>query len=639
MHSIMSTKKNIQSKKLIALLLLLISSSAAFAHATVIDIEKLSGANTAAMYLMLGFTHILPAGLDHILFVLGLFLLNPKLKPVLLQVTAFTIAHTITLGLSVYKIINLPSAIVEPLIALSIVFVAAENIYTTKLKSARLAVVFLFGLIHGMGFASALGETGLPQNRFFTSLLLFNIGVELGQITVILAAWFLMAKWFGNKPYYRKYIVIPASVIIGIVALYWLFTRIEFGKNKTTLVTASFIEQAIKTSNDSAVIKSNSEVEFWKNRIQPGNADYTNNMRYAAALVQRFHLTGDIGDVIKSDSVLLSVIAAFKETESAPFLALSNHAILQHQFNRADSFLTISKKIGLKKYESAAAGFDVSFELGNISYAALQLKNIQKENDYGYQFRRSKLMHYEGAMDSSINAMKAAYELGSASTYLQQAALSNLGDLYIHDNDMQQAAACYTKCIATDKADLHSFTGLAWIALLHDKNDSLAERILNFVAAKTKSPEALFKLVAVAQQRKNTVQELQFAKAFEQAVSDIRYGNMYNKYLVQLYNGVLNNPAKAVTIAAAELQNRNTAQTQAWYAWALYKAGKQNDALKIFTEKISGKPLEALELYWMGKLLKAAGKTSMALQYFNEAAKNKYDLSPAVIDELDELLN
>lgn len=635
----MNNRLSILINKIIAVLLLTTCSTAAFAHASVIDIEKLSGTDNAALYLILGFTHILPAGLDHILFVLGLFLLNPKLKPVLLQVTAFTVAHTITLGLSVYKIINLPPAIVEPLIALSILFVAVENVCTTKLKSTRLAVVFIFGLIHGMGFASALGETGLPENRFFTSLLLFNIGVELGQITVILAAWFLLAKWFGNKPYYRKYIVIPASVIIGCMALYFLFTRISFGEKQQKIVDAAYTKQVINKYSDSALLKNQQEIAFWKNRITPGNADYTNSMRYAAALIQGFQLNGDIGLVKQSDSVLFAVIAAFKQTEAAPYLALSHHAILQHQFNNADSFLTIAQKIGLKKYEAAAASFDVSFELGNISNAALQLKNIQKANDYGYQFRCSKLMHYKGEMDSSINAMKAAYELGSANAVLQQTALSNLGDLYIHANDMEQSAAAYKKALVNNSSDLHSMMGLAWIALLHDKNDTLAENTFRFVSTKTKSPEALFKLIAVAQQRKNTAQEIQFATNFETAVSDVRYGNMYNKYLIQLYSSALNNPAKAVIIAASELQNRNTPQTQAWYAWALFKNSKADEALKVFTDNVSAKPLEALELYWMGKMLQALNKPSMATKYFYEAAKNKYDLNPAINYDLEQLLH
>ena len=199
-----------------------------FAHATIIDLEKMSRSDAAFLYIKLGYEHILPLGLDHILFILSLFLLNPKIKSVLWQATAFTAAHTITLGLSMYKIINPPPAIVEPLIALSILYVALENIFSPKLKATRIGIVFLFGLVHGMGFASALGQLGLPQNAYFTSLLMFNLGVELGQITVIIAAYFLLAKWFGNKPYYRKAIVIPLSALISIVAAYWVVERLFF---------------------------------------------------------------------------------------------------------------------------------------------------------------------------------------------------------------------------------------------------------------------------------------------------------------------------------------------------------------------------------------------------------------------------
>ena len=622
-----------------ALLLLLISCSAVFAHATVIDIEKMNSTDSAALYLTLGFTHIIPLGFDHILFVLSLFLLSPKLKPVLLQATAFTVAHTVTLGLSMYKIITPPASIVEPLIALSIIYVALENIFSQKIRPARIAIVFLFGLVHGMGFASALGELGLPQNRFFTSLLLFNAGVELGQITIILVAWFLVAKWFSNKSWYRKYFVVPLSALIACFAVYLLFSRISFGKKETAFVNPAVASSTMLHYNDSAVSKANDEIAFWKNRIQPNTADYTNAMRYAAALINRFHLTGNIADVKQSDSILFSVANTFKQTEAAPYLSLSSHAILQHQFLKADSLLTLAKRIGIKKYDAFAAGFDVSFELGQVSNAALNLKGMQQTTDYGYQFRQSKLMHYKGQMDSSIAAMKAACEMSGSNPFLKQAALSNLGDLYIHAGDLQKARDCFINCIKANGSDLHSFMGLAWIALLHDKNDSLAEKLLQFAATKTQSPEPLFKLIAVAQERKNNEQEYQFAKTFEQAVSDVRYGNMYNKYLIQLYCGVLNSAAKAVTIAAAELQNRNTPQTNAWYAWALFKNGRQQEALKVFEEKISGKPLEALELYWMGKLLQASGKKGTASQYFYEAAKNKNDLNPSDIKVLDSLLN
>ncbi len=210
------------------ILIFLLFSQPLWAHVVVGELEKMSTANAALVYLQMGYTHILPLGFDHILFVLSLFLLSPKLKPVLWQATAFTIAHSVTLGLAMYHVITPPTRIVEPLIAVSIMYVALENIFSPKLKASRVGVVFLFGLVHGMGFAGALGRMGLPQDAYLLSLVMFNVGVELGQLTIIILAYFLLAKWFGNKPYYRRIIVIPLSLIIAIVAGFWTAQRVLF---------------------------------------------------------------------------------------------------------------------------------------------------------------------------------------------------------------------------------------------------------------------------------------------------------------------------------------------------------------------------------------------------------------------------
>ncbi|MDP7093503.1 MAG: HupE/UreJ family protein, partial [Gammaproteobacteria bacterium] len=171
-------------------------------------------------YLVIGFEHIVPKGLDHILFVVGIFLLSTKFRPLLLQVTAFTVAHTITLGLSIYGIISLPTSVVEPLIALSIAYVGIENCLYRDLKPWRIALVFMFGLLHGMGFAGVLTEIGLPRSEFLTALITFNIGVEFGQLTVIGLA-FLAVGWFRNRDWYRGRVVMPLSAFIAIVGLYW----------------------------------------------------------------------------------------------------------------------------------------------------------------------------------------------------------------------------------------------------------------------------------------------------------------------------------------------------------------------------------------------------------------------------------
>ena len=176
-------------------------------------------------YLRLGFTHILPKGLDHILFVIGIYLLSTRLRPIVAQVTTFTVAHTITLGLTIYGVLALPSRIVEPLIALSIAYVAIENLVTSELKPWRIALVFGFGLLHGMGFAGVLADLGLPRSEFLAALLSFNLGVEGGQLAVI-AAMFLAIGWLRHKTWYRQAAVVPLSVLIACVGVYWTVTRV-----------------------------------------------------------------------------------------------------------------------------------------------------------------------------------------------------------------------------------------------------------------------------------------------------------------------------------------------------------------------------------------------------------------------------
>jgi hydrogenase/urease accessory protein HupE len=180
----------------------------------------------ARRYFTLGFTHILPKGLDHILFVVGLFLLSTKWRSVLLQVSAFTLAHSITLGLTIYGVVSLPARAVEPMIALSIAYVAIENVITTELKSWRVALVFSFGLLHGMGFAGVLRDLGLPRGDFLTALLTFNLGVEAGQLTVVAIAFVLVAYWRRNAVSYRRLIAQPASIAIALAGLYWTVQRL-----------------------------------------------------------------------------------------------------------------------------------------------------------------------------------------------------------------------------------------------------------------------------------------------------------------------------------------------------------------------------------------------------------------------------
>jgi HupE / UreJ protein len=179
-------------------------------------------------YLRLGFHHIVPEGADHILFVLGLFFLGITWRKLLSQTTVFTVAHATTLFLSTYGILRLPAHIVEPAIALSIAYIALENVFRPRLGAGRLAIVFCFGLIHGLGFASSLSDVPFPKHQFIFALLGFNFGVDFGQLFVIAIA-FLLVGWFRNKSWFRARVAIPSSLLIAAVGLFWAVQRIATG--------------------------------------------------------------------------------------------------------------------------------------------------------------------------------------------------------------------------------------------------------------------------------------------------------------------------------------------------------------------------------------------------------------------------
>lgn len=175
-------------------------------------------------FFALGFAHILPDGLDHILFILGLFFLTRNFATLLTQMTLFTLGHSLTLGLSLYGLVSMPDRLVETGIALSIAFIAIENLFRDQLSRWRPFVVFGFGLIHGLGFAHSFSGTSVPPADFLPALFSFNLGIEFGQLAVVGLAWLVLLPCW-NREWYRSVIARPASVIIALSGLYWAVER------------------------------------------------------------------------------------------------------------------------------------------------------------------------------------------------------------------------------------------------------------------------------------------------------------------------------------------------------------------------------------------------------------------------------
>ncbi len=407
----------------------------------------------------------------------------------------------------------------------------------------------------------------------------------------------------------------------------------------TPIVNAHFIDSLINNYQIPEFARSNDKtLQFWKSRINPNLPGMVSELKYAGLLSMRFHLFGDIRDIKTADSVIRKVDQDYNYKEAQPNLTLVGYSILQHRFSDADVYLEKAKQIGLKKYDLLTASFDVDFELGRYFDANNKLNELKSATDYGYFFRLSKMDHLKGLLDSSIHAMLEAANLENGSPYLEQVALSNAADLCIHAGNLKQAADLYMKCIHLNGADFHSITGLGWIALVNDKNDALAEKIFSFVHMQNKLPDSFYKLTQMAEARGDANLEKKWAETFISHATDSLYGNMYNKYLIELYTGILRDPSMAEEISERELKNRATPQTYAWYAWSLYANNKKEEAYAAFEKNVSGKPLEGLELYWMGKMMQGLKKGYNAQAFFKAALSNKYDLSPAILADLEKQL-
>ena len=428
-----------------------------------------------------------------------------------------------------------------------------------------------------------------------------------------------------------KHAILFLLVVIGILACH---------QDQKILIDAKYIDNALKTDRSSNYEKSvQQDLVFWKKRVDSDSEGTTNFKKYASSLVSRFRLYGDISDLKQAESIISRINNETHNNESGNLRTLGHVVSLQHRFSETDTMLTKALKNGDNKYESMLMKYDVAFELGRISEAKRLLTFIEKPHEYAYYFRLAKMQHYDGNMDKAIESMQTAADLSNGNVYLKQAALSNLADLQMHIGAFEEAANNYKTSYEIDHSDLHSLKGMALVAAFHDKNYALAESVLKYIADKTCSPDVYFNLSQLYQLTGNKTLEKEYATQFAEIASQPVYGNMYNKYLIQLYDGILNNPKAILEVANNEIKNRNTPQTNSWYAWALYQNNQAALAMQVYKKHVSEQPLEGLELYYMGKLMKAENKSINANAFFKAAYKNRFELAPNYKSDLEKLVN
>lgn len=409
-------------------------------------------------------------------------------------------------------------------------------------------------------------------------------------------------------------------------------------QNNQSIVEKSFVDSLQSVYTPDSLLASNERNRiFWCNRINPNNQGNINELQYASTLINRFKLQGDIQDLDSAIAIMKKVDTTFAHTLSGPLLSLVSASIMHHRFSEADSFYLKACKIGIKDYQRAALGFDVIFELGYYGQAAIYLKSMSGVKDYNYFFRRSKMDHLNGNTDSAFSAMQQAVSLAGKRPILQNLAWSMLGDLQVHQGDLQDASKSLKKAIRVNPGDIHSILQLGWIALMQNKDTTIANKLFQIAINRNQLPDPYYKLYQMAQWEHNSTKAKKYAQQFEQKATMQAYESMYSKYLIELYATILNQPQKAEEMSLAELKNRTTPQTYAWYAYSLLCNHQKEKAYQIFQQYVAGKPIEGIELYYVGKVLKSVNHGLDAKNCFDAAMQNKYDLSPYMIEDMEKM--
>ncbi|MBX9734607.1 MAG: hypothetical protein K2X37_11150 [Chitinophagaceae bacterium] len=377
---------------------------------------------------------------------------------------------------------------------------------------------------------------------------------------------------------------------------------------------------------------------FWKNRLSSNPINYTAAVKLSSVLQHKFQLSGNIQYLHEASGLIEQLLAEYGPNHAGLQRIKAGIHITKHQFKEANAAIQKALEIGEERRESLLIAFDTQFELGYYTMASRTLQSCKQNNDYGYLFRMFKWKHYIGETDSAIWYLQKAQEWGAQSQKLVSVARVNEADLYLHEGKLKDAIAAYKKNIESDNTDFHSWLGIAKSMIQYTDNRSDAIQLLTKITKHHALPDPYYQMVGAAEGLNDRNLQYQYAKQFADKATDSMYGAMYSKYMIDLYTGILNQPNKALVLAKAEINNRATPQTYAWLAWTLHQTKQFQLADSVYTHYVKGKPLEALELFWMGQRMYELDKKNNAQLFFEGAAKNYHDLSPGKQVQLDKLL-
>jgi tetratricopeptide (TPR) repeat protein len=387
------------------------------------------------------------------------------------------------------------------------------------------------------------------------------------------------------------------------------------------------------------VNKINQEIIFWENRLRADTGSFVNMAELASYQLRLFKTTGNIAFLQAGDSLLRRSSAKLNHTNPELLYALSQTCVTQHQFIQSASYISSAEKAKGDLYTIRLLQFDTNMELGYFDKAYKKLQTLGNKESFDYIIRKAKWEDHKGNLSGAIALMeKACKKINDNNKKLTCWVLSNLADMYGHAGKIREAYNGYLKVLQKDPANLYCLKGIAWIAYSHDNNTTEAKRILQYIQTQTDMPDLKLLLAEIAEVEGNRVEKQRLINEFVFTVTKPGYGDMYNKYLINIYTEETGENEKALAIAENELSNRFTPETCDWMAWTQYKMGDKEKAFETSRQFVANKTFEPDAVFHTAIIYAANGKKKKARAMLNECLSSSFELGQLRVKQIKEQL-
>lgn len=384
-------------------------------------------------------------------------------------------------------------------------------------------------------------------------------------------------------------------------------------------------------------IRLKKETAFWAERLQKDTASYVNLMELGRCFLSEFRLNADIKRLLAGDSLLKAASARLNHREPELLHALSQSSITRHRFKEAASFNKDAAIAGGSEYAVCLLGFDANMELGKYDEALTQLEKLKNKQSFDYLIRKAKWEDHLGNLDKAISLMEeAAQKTGKsrvAATWVQ----SNLGDMYGHAGQVAKSYQCYLTVLKNDPANFHCLQGIARIAFAHDRDAEAAKEIILFIQRYYKEPGLCLQLAEMDASAGREGEQEKNEHMFLEMVSNGRYGDMYNQYLIELLSEKKETVHTALRLARKEIKNRFTPETADYLALALLRSGEVQQAFQFSNAYVYRRSFEPDVQLHTAQIFAAAGRYGEARDLLISCRESAFELGPVKMKMVDSL--